>query len=105
MCCTKRRRKDDPPLDLLPRLFDRMKRGVWFRVLPTEDTFDDIYDAMNQDWDDLLPLLIDHGLLACDIRDDVKNYKFITKRDTRHATHPSDESWCASDMVHMSGQP
>jgi len=36
----KRQRKDDPPLELLPRLFDRMKRGVWFRVLPTEDTFD-----------------------------------------------------------------
>jgi hypothetical protein len=72
----KRQRKDDPPLELLPRLFDRMKRGVWFRVLPTEDTFDDICDAMNQDWEDLLPLLIDHGLLACDIRDDVKNYTF-----------------------------
>jgi len=94
----KRQRKDDPPLELLPRLFDRMKRGVWFRVLPTEDTFDDICDAMNQDWEDLLPLLIDHGLLACDIRDDVKNYTFkINKwelfqnnasRDTRHATHP-----------------
>ena len=72
----KRQREDDPPLELLPRLFDRMKRGVWFRVLPTEDTFDDICDAMNQDWEDLLPLLIDHGLLACDIRDDVKNYMF-----------------------------
>ena len=72
----KRQREDDPPLELLPRLFDRMKRGVWFRVLPTEDTFDDICDAMNQDWEDLLPLLIDHGLLACDIRDDVKNYTF-----------------------------
>jgi hypothetical protein len=76
---SKKQRKNGPPLDLLPRLFDRMKRGVWFRVLPTEDTFDDICDAMSQDWDDLLPLLIDHGLLACDIRDgDVKNYKFIT---------------------------
>jgi hypothetical protein len=44
-----------------------MKRGVWFRVLPIVDTFDDICDAMNQDWVDFLPLLIDHGLfLACD---------------------------------------
>jgi myosin-crossreactive antigen len=31
---------------------------------------------MNQDWEELLPLLIEHGLLACDIRDDVKNYTF-----------------------------
>jgi hypothetical protein len=29
---------------------------------------------MHQDWEDLLPLLIDHGLLACDVSDDVKSY-------------------------------
>ena len=87
-CRTKRQRKDDPPLDLLPRLFDRMKRGVWFRILPTEDTFDDICDGMNQDWEDLLPLLIEHGLLACDVSDDVKNYKImINTRETFEMTH------------------
>lgn len=73
---TKRPRNDDPPLDLLPRLFGRMKRGVWFRVLPTEDTLDDICDALHQEWEDLLPLLIDYGLLACNVSDDVKNYTF-----------------------------
>lgn len=46
------------------RSFERMARGVWFRVLPTEDAVDSICDAMHQDWEDLLPLLIDHGLLA-----------------------------------------
>jgi hypothetical protein len=51
-------------------------RGVWFRVLPTEDAVDDICSAMHQDWEDLLPLLIDHGLLACGVSDDVKNYTF-----------------------------
>jgi hypothetical protein len=76
---SKRQRKDDPTPDLLPRLFDRMKRGVWFCILPTEDTFDDICDGMNQDWEDLLPFLIEHGLLACDVRDDVKNYKIKFK--------------------------
>jgi hypothetical protein len=49
------------------------EKGVWFRVLPTEDPFDDICDAMNQNWEDFSPLLSHHGLLACDIRDDVKN--------------------------------
>jgi hypothetical protein len=53
-----------------------MARGVWFRVLPTEDAVDDICSAMHQDWEDLLPLLIDHGLLACGVSDDVKNYTF-----------------------------
>jgi hypothetical protein len=53
-----------------------MARGVWFRVLPTEDTVDDICDAMHQDWEELLPLLIDHRLLACNVSDDVKNYTF-----------------------------
>jgi hypothetical protein len=41
-----------------------MARGVWFRVLPTEDAVDDICSAIHQDWKDLLPLFIDHGLLA-----------------------------------------
>jgi hypothetical protein len=70
-----------------------MKTGVWFCALPTQDTFDDICDVMNQDWEDFLPLLIDHSLLACaDIRDDVKNNMFkvntwelfqTTHRETR----------------------
>ena len=56
--------------------------------MPTEDTSDDICDAMNQDWEDLLPLLIDHGLLACDIRDDVKNYTFkINTWESFQTTH------------------
>jgi hypothetical protein len=80
---SKKQRKNGPPLDLLPKHFDRMKRGVWFRVLPAEDTFDDMHlRCYESGWDDLLPLLIDHGLLACDICDNIKNYKFITKRDT-----------------------
>jgi hypothetical protein len=57
----KRQRKDDPLLDLIPRLFDRMKRGVWFRVLPIDNTFNDVCLAMNQEWEDVLQLLIDHG--------------------------------------------
>jgi hypothetical protein len=56
--------------------FERMARGVWLRVLPKEDTVDDICSAMHQDWEELLPLLIVHGLLACDVSDDVKNYTF-----------------------------
>jgi hypothetical protein len=36
----RRQRNDDPLLNLLPRLVDCMKRGVWLLVWPIDDTFD-----------------------------------------------------------------
>jgi hypothetical protein len=47
---TKRRtandKNDDPRANLLTRLFDRMVRGIWLRVLPTDDYFDDLSNSM-----------------------------------------------------------
>jgi hypothetical protein len=47
------------------KLFDRMKTGSGLAscLQRTEDTFDDICDAMNQDWEDLY-----HGLLVCVVK-------------------------------------
>jgi hypothetical protein len=46
-------------------------------VLPTDDDFDDKSNAMKQDWEDLLPLLVEHNMIKCRITDDVENYKFV----------------------------
>ena len=61
---------------LLPRLFGHKKRGVLYRILPTEDTLDDFFDSMHPDLEALLHLLIGFGLLAFDVSDEVKNYMF-----------------------------
>ena len=54
-----------------------MNEGIWWRILPLalEDDYDDISVGMGIDWEDLLPLLINNGLLystkrttACDYR-------------------------------------
>ena len=57
--CTANAKNDDFRANLLTRLFDRMVRGIWLRVLPTDDDFDDVSSAMKQDWDDLLHLLVE----------------------------------------------
>jgi hypothetical protein len=37
---------DDFRANLLTRLFDPMVRGIWSRVLPTDNDFDDVSNAM-----------------------------------------------------------
>jgi hypothetical protein len=94
-CAVLKRKAEDPPMsaltknrtanaenddfraNLLTRLFDRMVRGIWLRVLPTDDDFDDVSSAMKQDWDDLLPLLIEHNLIKCKVTDDVESYEYV----------------------------
>ena len=48
---------------LLQRCMDTLSEGIWWRILPLEDGYDDISVGMGIDWEDLLPLLINHGLL------------------------------------------
>jgi hypothetical protein len=63
-------KNDDPRANLPTRLFDRMVHGIWLRVLPTDDDFDHLSNAMKQDWEDLLPLLIEHNMIKCKVTDD-----------------------------------
>ena len=70
-------KNDDFRANLLTRLFDPMVRGIWLRVLPTDDDFDDVSSAMKQDWDDLLPLLIEHNLIKCKVTDCVESYEYV----------------------------
>ena len=58
---------------LLQRCMDTLSEGIWWRILPLEDGYDNISVGMDIDWEDLLPLLIHYGLLystkrstACD---------------------------------------
>jgi hypothetical protein len=39
--------------------------------------FDDISNAMRQDWEDFLPLLVEHNMFKCKVTDDVKNYECV----------------------------
>ena len=68
---------DDFRANLLTRLFDRMIRGIWLRVLPTDNDFDVVSSAMKQDWDDLLSLLVEHNLIKCKVTDDVESYEYV----------------------------
>jgi hypothetical protein len=94
-CAVLKRKAEDPPMSALPknrtanaenddfranlltRLFDRMVRGIWLRVLPTDDDFDDVSSAMKQDWNDLLPLLVERNLIKCKVTDDVESYEYV----------------------------
>ena len=48
---------------LLQRCFQTLNEGIRWRILLLEDGYDDISVGMGIDWEDLLPLLINHGLL------------------------------------------
>ena len=48
---------------LLQQCFKCLCTRIWWRLLPLQDGFDDISVGMGIQWDDLLPLLVDYGLL------------------------------------------
>ena len=50
-------------LSLLQEGFRTLSEGIWWRILPLEESYDDIAVGMGIDWEDLLPLLINNGLL------------------------------------------
>jgi hypothetical protein len=72
-CPTAREEIMDPMLNLLVHIFDGIDRGVWVRILPNDDTIDDLCTATNQKWEDLLPLLIKTGLINCKVAEDVRS--------------------------------
>jgi hypothetical protein len=47
------------------------------QVLPTDDAFDELSSAMKKDWEDLLPLLVEHSMIKCKVSDDVENYEYV----------------------------
>jgi hypothetical protein len=52
--------------------------GIWLQVLPTDDGFNDLSStSMKQDWEDLLPLLVEHIMIKCKVTDDVKSYEYV----------------------------
>ena len=66
---------------LLQTCMDTLSEGIWWRILPLEDGYDDISVGMGIDWEDLLPLLIHEGLL------------YSTKRSTACDYLVSRDSW------------
>ena len=48
---------------LLLECFGTLKEGIWWRVLPLDDMYDDIVSGIGIDWQYLLPLLISSDLL------------------------------------------
>ena len=48
---------------LLLECFGTLKEGIWWRMLPLDDMYDDIVCGIGIDWQYLLPLLINSGLL------------------------------------------
>ena len=49
-------------MGLLNECFAKMTKNVWWRILPN-DEMDNICVGMSIDWEDLLPLLINAGLI------------------------------------------
>ena len=58
----------------LQRCFAALSEGIWWRVLPLEDDFDDICVDIGVDWDDLLPFLLHYGLLYTEKRQTFNEY-------------------------------
>ena len=48
---------------LLQQCFGILKEGIWWRVLPLEDMYDDVGSGIGIDWDYFLRLHISSGLL------------------------------------------
>jgi hypothetical protein len=63
--------------NLLTHHFDRMVSGIWLPVLPTDDDFNDVSRAMKQDWEDLLPLLVEHNMIKHKVTDDTETYEYV----------------------------
>ena len=61
-------------MSLLQRCFSTLNEGIWWRILPLEDGYDDLSVGMGIDWEDLLPLLINCGLLYSTKRSTINNY-------------------------------
>ena len=68
-------------MSLLQRCFQTLNEGIWWRILPLEDGYDDISVGMGINWGDVLPLLINCSLL------------YSTKRSTDCDYCISRDSW------------
>jgi hypothetical protein len=91
--------------NLLTRLSDCMIRGIWLRVLSTDDDFDVVSSAMKQDWDDLLPLLVEHSLIKCKVTDDVESYEYVKASWECFQTMTRDTLDVRTTPVHQPGTP
>ena len=65
---------------LLATLFCRSIEGFWFRILPSDDGFDDICTATGLPWRHLLPLLMDVGLIVDKTTSVVKSFRVVHKQ-------------------------
>jgi len=95
----------DPMLNLLVRIFDGMERGVWVRILPNDDTINDLCTASYQKWEDLLPLLIKTGLINCKVAEDVKSYEYRKNSWESLITRTADTLDLRTTRKWQKGQP
>jgi hypothetical protein len=103
--CTANAENDAFRANLLTRLFDRMVRGIWLQVVPTDEDFDGVSSAMKQDWDDLLPLLVEHNLIKCTVTDDVESYEYVKPSQECFQTMTRDALNIRTTPVHQPGTP
>ena len=66
--------------DLLCKCFTTLNAGIWWRIIPLGDGYDDISVGTGIEWDDLLPLLMDAGFLKVTERRTKAQYGFCRNR-------------------------
>ena len=63
---------------LLNDSFNTLNDTIWWRILPLDDGYDDNSIGMGIEWEELLPLLTDSGLLFC--KEGSKKYQLRLKK-------------------------
>ena len=58
----------------LQQYFAVLSTGIWWQILSLKDNFDNISVGIDNDWDDLLPLLLHYGLLYRENRHMINKY-------------------------------
>ena len=78
--------RQEVSFNLLTTLFCCSISGFWFRVLPSDNGFDDICTATGLEWRYLLPLLMDVGLIVDKTTSVVKNFVVVYKQWNKIST-------------------
>ena len=59
---------------LMTRVLVASNNGHWYRILPKDGVYDDIASLTGIDWENLLPLMLEIGLVRCGMGSTVKSY-------------------------------
>ena len=71
---------------ILKAIFLSAKRNYWYQILPSDGSFFDITDSTGLEWEDLLPLLVQAGLVTFSVSSVVKSAKIVHSQWDEMAT-------------------